>query len=349
MRKTSVLPDNEFMLLTGAGDIFSHLIHDLHHAHCSIDMEFYIFEGDRLGLSIINILCRKARSGLRVRMLIDGFGSRHLSASLRRHIRACGVSLNIYNRISHRRLHRKLVIIDNHITYVGGANIAERYVVGNHLGPWHDAQLRIVGRECLPFVELFECDLQSPSTADDNISTRGHKLHLYHSTCHNRDDSIATAFEHSISLARHTLQICTPYFIPPTGLIQRLGECATRGVEIKLYLPERCGIAIIDAIVRHHAIKAATAGVKVFLCHNLFPHAKLIVADHHHTLVGSANLDFRSLRYNSEVMVGIGHRSVAKAAERLFFQLDKAAVPLAQYNEYKYLPHSVSRLLGSLF
>lgn len=348
MRSFSAPINGKISLLTGSAHIFSHLIDDLHRARRTIDMEFYIFEGDRLGRVIIDILCRKARAGLDVRLLVDGFGSRGLKMSLRRQMRNSGIELHTYNKVSHRRLHRKIVVIDSCIAYVGGANIADRYVVGNSLGVWCDAQLRITGQQHAPLAELLDCDMRGIAANAYLAKQSNDGIELYYSSRDCKQHSIHTAYEDAIRKAQRSLTLSTPYFIPPAIVMQRLCECAERGVRVRIFIPERCGIPVVDDIMRHRAMDAASRGIEVMLCRDIFPHAKLLVADDSYTLVGSANLDSRSMNYNLEVMVGLHNHTVARSARHLFRYLErKSAAPL-QNTAHSSLSQPISRLLAHL-
>ena len=348
MKTSQTKRQGDISLLTGATTIFSRLIHDLHRAHRSIDMEFYIFEGDKLGSVIIDILCRKARAGVVVRLLLDGFGSRRLRSSQRHALRMSGVLLHIYNKVSHRRIHRKLVVVDGRIAYVGGANIADRYVAGNGLGVWYDAMLRVEGRACKPIADILDADIRSGMQATSAVSSSVCDMRIYTSTSCGERDNIVAAFEEAFDMAHRKLLICTPYFAPPPHVMSLFEDAVGRGVHVELYVPARCGIPIADGVMRRRALEAASCGVEVRLCHDIFPHAKLLVVDNRYTLVGSANLDCRSLRYNSEIMVGIYRHSVVHAAHALFQLLERSAVGASNCRGLLYMPQSLSRLLVHL-
>lgn len=348
MKTSQTKRQGDISLLTGATTIFSRLIHDLHRAHRSIDMEFYIFEGDKLGSVIIDILCRKARAGIVVRLLLDGFGSRRLRSSQRHALRTSGVLLHIYNKVSHRRIHRKLVVVDGCVAYVGGANIADRYVAGNRLGMWCDAMLRVEGRVCKPIADILDADIRSGMQSASAASSSVCGMKIYLSTGRVGQNNIVAAFEEAFAMVQHRLLISTPYFAPPSHVMSLLEDAAGRGVKVELYVPMHCGIPIADGVMRRRAFEAASCGVEVRLCRDIFPHAKLIVVDNRYTLVGSANLDCRSLCYNSEIMVGIYRRSVVHAAQALFQLLERSAVAPSSCRESLYMPQSLSRLLVHL-
>ena len=115
-------------LLTSPSSIFSALIADLQHARESIDMEYYIFANDRTGNLFADILRRKARQGVRVRLIVDGYGSMSVSRAMQHAMAADGVEFSMHTLVSRARQHRKMAIVDGRVAHVGGINIADRYV-----------------------------------------------------------------------------------------------------------------------------------------------------------------------------------------------------------------------------
>ena len=309
-------------LLTTPSSIFSSLIADLQHAHDTIDMEYYIFANDRTGNLFVDLLCRKARQGLRVRLIVDGYGSLAMGRSMQRTLLKGGVELTRRSLMCRGRNHRKMAIIDGRIAHVGGVNIADRYVVGNALGVWHDAQLRMTGGAVVALSRLFDYD----HMASEGIVCEVPQPYIsavqqvVWSEC--RDGRAMSELLRSIvSSAQKRLVFVTPYFMPPQRVINQFVEAVSRGVDVTIIIPERCDVWVLDHIIRQHISQAVSHGINIRICRHAFVHAKLAVVDDRSVVVGSANLDARSINLNREVMVVTRERSVVDAAHSFVSRL----------------------------
>ena len=335
-------------LLCSPQEIFTTLIKELQRARASIDMEFYIFLGDRIGNTIATLLRRKARQGVRVRLVVDGYGSRKMPRALRKALLADGIELRVIHTFSHCRNHRKMVIIDQRIALVGGINIADRYVVGNKLGVWYDAVLRIVGGSVTELSRLFEYDF-APRTTQSTLSptTSAHSPMLYWSESGGGGAMTRLLYD-VIEGAEREIILTTPYFMPPRGVLKQLSHAIERGVHIRVILPRRCDIWLIDDIMRHSILEAQEAGIEVLILDNAFIHAKLVLVDSRRVVIGSANLDAHSLGVNRELMLSSFNRSTCISAKQFIEHLQSLASP-AQCHEIKcFLPRFISRAIKPL-
>lgn len=316
-------------LLTTPATIFSSLIADLHHARHSIDMEYYIFAPDRTGHAIADILCRKARQGVRVRLVVDGYGSRSITRDMLRRLRHAGVDVHRHALLSNCRNHRKMTIVDSRTAHVGGVNIADRYAVGNNLGVWHDVQLRFTGRGVATLAELFDYDYKvaagmravppSPSCAC------GPEL-LWSETQGGR--AMSVLLEDVVTSARRSITLTTPYFMPPQYVVDLLASAVTRGVRVTVIVPERCDIWVLDNITRGYVANAQRQGIEMLMVRDAFVHAKMALVDGCRTILGSANLDARSLNINRELMLSSRQKSLCRAAENFLLGLrQKCSLP----------------------
>ena len=335
-------------LLTSPKEIFTTLIQELQRARESIDMEFYIFLGDRIGNTIATLLRRKARQGVRVRLVVDGYGSRKMPHSLKRDLTTDGVQLRVIHSFSHRRNHRKIVIIDHRIALVGGINIADRYVVGNELGIWYDAVLRLNGRAVAELSQLFEYDFATKSQRKGLIPyTSAHNPTLYWSESGGGGAMTRLLYD-VIEGAEREIILTTPYFMPPRGVLKQLSHAIERGVHIRVILPRRCDIWLIDDIMRHSILEAEEAGIEVLILDNAFIHAKLVLVDSRRVVIGSANLDAHSLGVNRELMLSSFNRTTCISAKQFIEHLQSLASP-AQCHEIKcFLPRFISRAIKPL-
>lgn len=336
-------------LLTTPATIFSNLIADIQHARESIDAEFYIVEPDRTGQLLCDILRRKARQGLSVRLLVDGFGSRGLPRTLREGMEGAGVDIRTTGIIGHSRNHRKMTIVDNRIAHIGGINIADRYAVGNRLGIWHDLQLRFSGEAVASLRALFDYDYLTAAgirtvapSPDSNISPS-----LHWSEC-DAGEAMQQLLHDTIERAQHSLTITTPYFFPPRTTLDLFASAVRRGVSVRVILPERCDIWAIDHLARHYLRQAASLGIELLVLRNAFVHAKLALVDDRIAILGSANLDARSLRINREIMASTTSCEVCRKASLFIKRLTARCSPPTEAELHSIIPSGVARLFEAV-
>lgn len=337
------------VLLTSPSAIFGSLIADIQRAHESIDMEYYIFANDRTGHLFSKLLRRKSRQGVRVRLIVDGYGSRSLQRSMRRELQTDGVELMCHTLLRHSRNHRKMTVIDNNIAHIGGVNIADRYIVGNSLGQWHDAQLRVTGGAARAIGRLFNYDYM----VSDGLKCETPMLYQ-------RDDveliwseaqggkAISELLRRTVSSARRRVTIVTPYFMPPGSIIRELSDIVARGVKVSIIAPERCDVWILDDIIRSRVADAVGHGIDVRLCRDAFVHAKMAVVDEQSVVIGSANLDARSLNLNREIMAVTFNRGVVAVAQQFIERLLSRATPPTERDMRSYVPRFVGRWFEGL-
>lgn len=302
-------------LLTSPSSIFSALIADLQHARESIDMEYYIFANDRTGSLFADILRRKARQGVRVRLIVDGYGSMSVSRAMQHAMAADGVEFSMHTLVSRARQHRKMAIVDGRVAHVGGINIADRYVVGNGLGVWYDAQLRITGEAVAAVARLFDYDYMVSEGAVSEVPMPYSDREVQIVWSESRGGrAMAALFDDVVDGAREHLVFLTPYFMPPERALSRLSGAVARGVRVTVIMPERCDVWLLDHIMRRYIREARDRGIDMRICRRAFVHAKLAIVDGRRVVVGSANLDARSINLNHEVMVATEVRGVVAAA-----------------------------------
>lgn len=334
-------------LLISPSEIFTTIIRELQHARKNIDMEFYIFEGDRIGTTIAHILCRKARQGVRVRLLVDGYGSRNLPRGVRRQMINNGIQLRIAHNIGHHRNHRKIILIDDAHAFIGGVNIADRYLFGNQLGVWHDAVLHIYSNNIDTLSALFEYDFRAEPHRGTLEPQPHHTPALYWSES-GGGGGIARLLRDVVESAERNIIITTPYLIPPRQVLDMLSKSINRGVKIKIIIPHRCDIWFLDNIIRHSILQTINRGVDIRIVRNGFIHAKLALVDSHRLVIGSANLDSRSLNINREVMLSTSNHEVCKTARLFFRRLEADATPPSEADIKSQLPKIITEALTPL-
>ena len=316
----------------------------MQHARETIDMEYYIFANDRTGRLFADILRRKARQGVRVRLIVDGYGSLSIGRGMHRELLNGGVELARHSLMSRSRNHRKMTIIDGRVAHVGGVNIADRYVVGNALGVWHDAQLRITGDAVAAISRLFDYDHMVSDGVVCEVPmayTSAHEQVVWSECSGGR--AMLELLSSVIASARRRLVMATPYLMPPQSVVNQLAEAVERGVDVTIIIPERCDVWVLDHIIRQHIVQALARGINIRICRHNFVHAKFAIVDDQYAVVGSANLDARSISLNREIMVLTRNRKVVEASRGFVDRLLWMSYAPDKRDKRSYIPAFVCR------
>ncbi len=325
---------NRVELLHNGNNAFSALIASLQHASRSIHMEYYIFRDDRIGRTIAEILMRKARAGVAVRVVYDAVGSRGLSRKALNRLRKAGAEVRPYAPIrfpwftprADRRNHRKIVVTDGKTAYLGGINIAKYYLDGDNMGKWRDEHLRIEGDAVADLQRLFIADwersggrITDPSGlfAPHRIADRL-PIQIAWSEEGPARHTLAEAFAAAIVRARHTVRLSSPYFMPPPGILDAIRIAARSGVRVMVMIPTSSDSRFTDLVSDSYVEDLLDAGAELYRYDNGFLHAKVLVADDDTASVGTANMDYRSLQDNLEVTAFLYGRSVVRELSETF-------------------------------
>ncbi len=313
--------NNEIDIFTEGNDKFEALFRDIEHAENHIHLMYYTVQNDKLGARLVEALARKAAQGVQVRFLFDDIGSsglpRHFFDGLRR---AGGEAAAFFPsripyvniRVNYRN-HRKLVIVDGKIGYIGGFNVGDEYLgLDRRFGYWRDTHLRIRGGGVLHMQALFMLDwnLASPHKLIERYDpvlfpdlksggTVG--VQIVSSGPNQTTEQIKNVYLKLIHSAKDTIFIQTPYFIPDESLLTALKMAALSGVDVRLMLPGRPDHKMVYWASFSYLGELLDAGMKCYLYEKGFLHAKMIVADGKVASVGTANVDIRSFKLNFEV------------------------------------------------
>jgi len=336
-----------------------------------VHLEYYIFEPDRIGTRLRDLLVAKARAGVTVRLLVDGSGSSNLSKRFLRPLRAAGAEVAWFNPISLRwirtrrvdfRCHRKIVVCDGVVGFTGGMNVADAQSAELSPKYWRDTHLRIEGAAVLSLQRLFiedwyfATEALPPNPGDlfrlrDGTGT--HVVQIVGSGPDHDQLTIHGTYFTAITRASSRIWLTTPYFVPDDAIVTALCTAAQRGVDVRLLVPLRGDSRLIDLAARSYMPELVASGVRVFEYVPRFIHAKTIVIDDDLAIVGSANLDNRSFRLDFELTALVYDRDLTTrlaAAFEVDLRDSRAidAAALAQHSLFRRLGEAGARLLSPL-
>ncbi len=313
-----------------------------------INLESYMIEHAGPGAELAERLAERCRAGVRVNLLFDSVGSIGTAAAYFRQLEAAGVNLCEYNplrkvstwltRALHLRDHRKLMVVDGRVGFIGGVNISPAYgsgpaahavqaATGNPLAtPWRDTHLRVEGPVVAHLQRLFTSHWQrfsrTPMAAANYFPplrpAGSQRVALAACDAGRRSNPFYRALLAAIDAAQHRVLITTAYMVPPRRLLRALVRAAERGVEVQVLLP---GISDVWAALhagRSHYARLLRAGVRIHERHDRFVHAKTCVIDGVWTTVGSSNFDWRSILHNAEANLLVLDAQLASRMERVF-------------------------------
>lgn len=289
--------------------LYDAMLADLARAQAVIRLESYIFADDEIGSRFIDALGQAARAGVRAMMRLDAAGSwRGLRGSSVATLRRDGVALRWSRAWSwrhpwafHRRNHRKLLILDDQVAYLGGFNInrdSSRRAVGE--GRWRDTHARVTGPLVHDAVAVFDRHLRLGRTWQPRTT---HGIYLLPNRTVRCRHRLRCAFAERFGSARERVWLTTPYFVPDRHSQSRLCDAARRGVDVRLLVPGKSDVAIAQWASRAAYSRMLAAGVRIFEYQTRVLHAKTALVDHDWGTVGTANFDYRSFFVNDELNI----------------------------------------------
>jgi cardiolipin synthase len=313
---------NDAKLLRNGDEAYPEMIAAIEAAQRSVGLCSYIFRADSAGRPFIEALIRARRRGVQVRVLIDGVGGGYLWSGTYVALRRAGVPVGRFlhsywpwrTPFLNLRNHRKLMVVDGRIAFVGGLNIGnENVLAGNPAHPVRDVHFRLQGPVVAQLVESFADDwlFEVGETLSDEwwfpaLEAKGALEARAISSGPDEDiEQIEFVALHAISCARHSIRIVTPYFLPPDVLTTALSLAAMRGLYVDIVVPERSNQRILDWARRVPFRLLLEAGCRIWLRQGPFEHSKIMAIDNAWTMIGSANWDTRSFRLNFELNVEV--------------------------------------------
>lgn len=324
-------------IFTNGHDKFEALERDLRSATRYINLQYYIFEDDNTGRRIRDILIERARAGVKVRVIYDHVGSIGVPNRFFREMNEAGIMCYPFFRVNfpliatrvNWRNHRKLCIIDGNTGYIGGMNIADRYIEGVSYGVWRDTHVRIKGPAVggLQYAFAVDWSFMGQSLLDESANTSRRNKPRFNSGIQmmtsgptSQWSNIAMVFQKAIANARKRVFIQTPYFLPTESLLRTLQTVALAKVDVRLMLPAKSDSKILTYASYSYIMECMLAGIKVYLYDAGMLHAKTVIVDDEFSSVGSANIDFRSFEHNFESNIFIYSREVNSELSDIFFE-----------------------------
>ncbi|MDX9929109.1 MAG: cardiolipin synthase [Bacteroidales bacterium] len=363
---------NHIDILLDGDQTFPAMLDSIRNAKRFIHMQFYRFEFDELGREFISVLEEKAALGVEVRIIFDDVGSWNFPSSTIKEMMKSGVKLHPFmpvrfphltNKINYRN-HRKILVVDGNHGFIGGLNLARKYLFGlKDLGQWRDTHLRITGEAVASLNSVFLTDWyfvsgEVPIPEADYFKTdlKYPKCLVQVTSCGPDSDwaSIMQVYFASIATAVKRILIATPYFSPDDSILTALKTSSLSGTEVMMLLPARADSSIADWNTKSYISELIEAGIRVFLFNKGFNHSKYMVVDDVLSVVGSANVDMRSFDLNFEVAALIYDKGFAGSLTEVFFNdLGNARKIEAEewesrrkISRYK---ESLARILGPLY
>ena len=307
---------NDVGIFDNGQEKFDALLADIAAARSYINMQYYIIVNDDIGIRVMEALMERARAGVKVRLIYDHVGSFKLSNRYLRRLKEAGVEAYPFfkvvfppfgTRINWRN-HRKIVVIDGKVGYIGGMNVADRYVDGGKLfDVWRDLHLRVEGPAVFALQQSFAVDwnfMGQPLLEEGPLATavKGHSVGMQLVTGGPTTQwlNMTLVFQQAIARARKCIYIQTPYFIPSEGLVHALQVAALSKVDVRLMIPRRSDSDMLRWASFSYVQECLRAGIKVYLYEKGMLHSKAIIIDDDFCTVGSTNFDFRSFEHNFE-------------------------------------------------
>ncbi len=367
--------DNKMEAYTDGYQFFPALLAAIHEAKNHIHIDMYIFAEDALGCLVADALIAKAQEGVEVKLIYDDVGCWNVSHRFFERMREEGIEVvsflpvrfpSFTSKVNYRN-HRKIIVIDGTVGFIGGMNIALRYVKGTGTMPWRDTMLKVTGGAVYALQRAFLVDWYFVDRT--LLSDRKYYPPMTgsHQTVNNCLAQVVTSgpvtpypeimqgFVRVILGARRYLYLETPYFMPNDSVLFALKTAALAGVDVRVLCPMYSDARFVEWASRSYLKEVVEAGVQVSLYKAGFLHSKLMVCDDSITTCGSTNLDFRSFENNFEANIFFYDEGIALRMKKVFMNDLEQSVSLTEIPSRMHgsflmrLWESVTRMLSPLF
>ncbi len=314
--------DNAVRVFSDGKEKFDTLLADIAAAQDHVHVYYYIFRADGLGTRILDALVERARAGVQVRLFYDALGGRQVHRRDLKPLRDAGgkvysffpSKVPLINLRVNNRTHRKLVVIDGVIGYIGGFNVGDEYLgLDQKFGYWRDTHLRVEGGAVTSIQRRLLTDWNAVAPAADRVRWEERffppdaaksgrvGLQIASSGPDSSWERIKFGYIKMINSASRSVWIQTPYFMPDAAVLDALKIAARSGLDVRMMIPDKPDHLLVYPATLSYADELSQCGATVYIYRNGFVHAKTVLVDHELGSVGTANMDIRSFRLNFEV------------------------------------------------
>ncbi|XCF05665.1 cardiolipin synthase [Tamlana crocina] len=327
---------NDVDILIDGDEKFDYLLKDLKAAKNHIHLEYYVIMDGQIWDKLLDVLCKKASEGVRVRLTYDDVGSK-LSSKTKQRLNDCGIEhfpfmpvvFSKFTGKMNYRNHRKIAVVDGKVAYVGGINIADEYVNEYNDNFWRDTHLRLVGEAVKSLqISFFTTwhfvsnqELEISNSYFPKIDCEGNVAVQIAASGPDTDWAyIMEAIFTAITTAEDYVYITTPYFVPNDQIIMALQVASKSGVDVKLIIPKESDSWVVKHATNSYLEHLLEAGVEVYRYTKGFVHAKTMVVDDIFSTIGTSNMDYRSFNINFEVNAFVYDEVKSKMLKRQFME-----------------------------
>lgn len=363
--------NNETDVYVSGYEFFPALLAEISKATHHIHIVSYIIDDDPLGRLLRDALIDKARKGIEVRLLFDDVGSWKTPNRFFEQMREEGIEVHPFmpvrfpaftGKVNYRN-HRKIIVIDGKVGFIGGMNLAQRYVKGHKGIMWRDTHVKISGAAVYGLQRAFLIDwFHADRTLitdrkyypDTTITPNNNLIQIVTSSPTNVWEELEQGYIKILLSAKRYVYMQTPYFLPTEPIFFAMRTAALSGVDVRLMVSLKTDSKLVQMASRSYLTQTIQAGVKVICYEEGFNHTKLLVADDNVATIGSANIDFRSFENNFEANAFFYDKSMAQRIKDIFLTDETKCVPLEKIKEINHksfiyrLWESVVRLLSPL-
>ncbi len=364
--------DNRVDIFTDGYEFICSLLYNIGKAQHHIHLDTYIFEDDALGYLVADALIDKAEQGVEIRVIYDDVGCWKVKDAFFERMRDTGIDVHAFmpvrfpaftSKVNYRN-HRKLCVIDGKVGFIGGMNIAKRYLKGTGKQPWRDTHLRIQGGGVYALQRAFLIDwyFVDRTLITNRVYYPPVDIHINNSCLVQVVTSspiapwpdIMQGYVRILLQAQKYVYMETPYFLPTEPVLFAMRTAALAGVDIRLMIPRKADAKLVEWASRSYVMEAIEAGVKVYLYMGGFNHSKLLVSDDNLCTVGSTNIDFRSFENNFEANAFFYDEEMAQRIKAIYLKDESQSILVDDVSYFvkrpfmKRLFESIVRLLSPL-
>ena len=347
---------NEVRLIMSGREKFEMMFEDIRNAKSSVHLEYFNFRNDSIASLLFDILREKRKQGVEVRALFDGFGNDSNNQPLKKHhiksLRDDSIDIHEFDPVRFPwvnhiwpRDHRKIVVIDGHIAYTGGMNVADYYIVGTEqVGEWRDMHCRIEGPVVNELQDIF-ARIWQKVTKEQLSNTKYYRgkdkgdmtVGIVNREPNKTNKIMRQLYINALDDAQDSIQIINPYFTLTPSVKKAIHRAIDRGVKVDILVSAKSDIPLTPDAVYYNVHKLMKRGANIWLYQPGFHHSKIMMVDGKFCTVGSTNLDARSLRFDYEVNALIVNQKITQELQDMFIRDTKKSVKLTpeEWNNFR--------------